>query len=66
MQTSLGQKSFIKQSQSFSACQCNEDGSRDVSCDNNTGKCSCKTNVIGDKCNFCSPGLHTFPTCEGT
>ena len=59
-------KVIFKQLRSFSACQCSEDGSRDVSCDNNTGKCSCKTNVIGDKCNFCSPGFHTFPICEGT
>lgn len=44
---------------------CNEEGSRDVSCDDDTGKCICKTNVIGDKCDFCSPGFHRFPQCSG-
>merc|ERR1712008_561094 len=30
-----------------------------------TGKCACKTNVIGDKCEFCTPGNTGFPSCHG-
>ena len=44
---------------------CNDDGSRDITCDDNTGKCTCKTNVIGDKCDFCTPGNTGFPACHG-
>ena len=33
----------------FSACNCNEEGSVDQNC-NAHGKCTCKENVIGDKC----------------
>ena len=50
----------------FPACNCNEEGSRDVTCDDDTGKCTCKANVIGDKCDFCSPGNFGFPACQGT
>ena len=48
----------------FTACNCNDDGSRDVACDDNTGKCPCKSNIIGDKCEFCSPGFFGFPSCR--
>ena len=33
----------------FLACNCNEEGSVDQNC-NAHGKCTCKENVIGDKC----------------
>ena len=49
----------------ISACECSDDGSRDISCDDDTGKCPCRNNVIGDKCTFCSPGFTGFPNCEG-
>ena len=49
----------------ISACECNDDGSRDISCDDDTGKCPCRTNIIGDKCTFCSPGFTGFPNCQG-
>ena len=49
----------------IAACLCNDDGSRDITCDDDTGKCACKTNVIGDKCEFCTPGNTGFPACHG-
>ena len=47
------------------ACGCNDEGSVSTSCDSN-GRCDCKTNVIGTKCDVCST-LETigFPACEG-
>ena len=47
-----------------SECECNEDGSVDERCDDE-GKCSCKSNVIGDKCSECQPDHFDYPRCEG-
>ena len=47
-----------------SECECNEDGSVDERCDDE-GKCSCKSNVIGDKCSECQPDHYDYPRCEG-
>ena len=55
----------VSQFQNIIACDCDEDGSRDVSCDDDTGKCSCKASIIGDKCNFCTQGYYGFPHCTG-
>ena len=49
----------------ISACECNEDGSNGLSCDDGTGLCTCKDNVIGDKCTQCAAGYWNFPSCEG-
>ena len=50
---------------SISACNCNGDGSNDITCDDN-GICkSCKANIINDKCDTCDVGYFNFPTCEG-
>ena len=38
----------------------------DDTCDAETGKCHCKCNVEGDKCDTCTAGYHTFPDCHGT
>ena len=39
----------------FLACNCDEQGSVHMDC-NNQGVCECKTNVVGDKCNQCKAG----------
>ena len=49
----------------FSECQCNEDGSVDISCDDGSGKCSCNPNIVGDKCTQCAVEHFAFPTCDG-
>ena len=46
------------------ACNCDVQGSIDVSCDDN-GKCNCKVNFAGDKCNECADGYFDYPTCQG-
>ena len=48
----------------ISACNCNGDGSNGITCDD-SGVCSCKANIINDKCDECAPGYSSFPTCEG-
>ena len=35
-----------------------------MTCDKD-GKCNCKCDVIGDKCNECEFGHHGFPNCTG-
>ena len=48
----------------FLACNCTEEGSNSTTCDDN-GVCSCKANIINDKCDVCDNGYFNFPTCEG-
>ena len=43
-------------------CKCSEDGAVDSSCDD-TGICTCKGQISGDKCDKCLPGHYNFPTC---
>ena len=48
----------------FEACECNDEGSKDKTCDEE-GRCSCSANVAGDKCSECSEGYSSFPQCLG-
>ena len=43
-------------------CKCDLEGSNGTNCDYD-GKCICKNDVIGDKCNSCADGLYGFPEC---
>ena len=49
----------------FSACNCNEDGSVDQNC-NARGKCTCKENVIGDKCDQIVEAFYDITDPKGT
>ena len=46
------------------ACVCNGEGSLTEQCDEE-GKCNCKANIIGDKCDTCQDEFHSFPLCQG-
>ena len=46
----------------ISECNCNEEGSNGITCDNN-GICNCKANIMNDKCDECNVGLFPFPAC---
>ena len=48
----------------FSACNCNKQGSADLTCDANTGRCTCKPGYRGRKCDACPLGKFNFPTCS--
>ena len=52
---------------SFIACGCNEQGVEkdDLTCGDKDGKCNCKCNVRGNKCNECEVGHYGFPKCTG-
>ena len=46
------------------ACECNVEGSDNPdTCDDN-GKCTCKPNIGGDKCDQCNEGFVGFPNCQ--
>ena len=46
------------------ACECNAEGSEALTCDDGSGKCGCKENVVGDKCSQCEAEHFAFPTCD--
>ena len=43
-------------------CNCGE-GVTGAICDQSTGTCLCKTNVVGNTCSVCKTGYETFPYC---
>ena len=47
----------------YLVCGCNEQGSINMSCDS-TGKCTCKDDIIGNKCTNCTNGRFPFPNCN--
>ena len=48
-------------------CGCNVKGTEkgDPTCNNKDGKCNCKCDVSGDKCDTCELGHQGFPDCHG-
>ena len=50
----------------FLECKCNQKGSKGEQCDEPSGKCICKPNVIGNKCKECEKKFYKFPDCLGT
>ena len=45
-------------------CECNAEGSESLQCDDH-GKCPCKPNIAGDKCDKSVPGYFEFPNPKG-
>ena len=46
-------------------CECNLNGSLTKQCNEN-GKCECKTNITGKKCDRCANDNISFPNCTTT
>ena len=46
-------------------CGCSATGSVDRKCQRN-GKCECKPNFRGDKCEECQKGFYGYPECKGS
>ena len=55
---------FSSPNNSFSGCNCQNEGSKNLTCDKRYGKCVCKPNIIGDKCDKCIDGFFGFPNCQ--
>ena len=47
----------------FLACNCDEQGSVNLEC-NDQGECQCKRNVVGNKCDQCKAGYYGRYTGE--
>ena len=41
-------------------CECDQTGSESSQCDEYTGQCKCKKNVVGRTCKRCAPGFYGF------
>ncbi|XP_074640335.1 laminin subunit alpha-like [Tubulanus polymorphus] len=46
------------------ACDCNIDGSLSFDCEEFSGQCQCKSNIIGRTCSKCKTGFYGFPNCQ--
>ena len=44
----------------LSDCDCDPTGSTSAECEPIGGQCKCKKNVIGRRCDQCSPGTYGF------
>ena len=49
----------------FEECGCNQEGSHSLTCQQDTGKCFCKPNIVGDNCDQCYEGYFNHPHCQG-
>lgn len=50
---------------SFTACQCDTEGTLPEVCDKRTGTCLCKPGITGARCDACRRGhCNSFPACE--
>uniref|UniRef100_A0A4W5QWC9 Laminin, alpha 1 n=1 Tax=Hucho hucho TaxID=62062 RepID=A0A4W5QWC9_9TELE len=47
------------------ACSCHGNGSYSAMCDLLTGQCTCKPNVVGEKCDQCQVGFHSLLSGQG-
>uniref|UniRef100_A0A8C7T7S5 Laminin, alpha 1 n=1 Tax=Oncorhynchus mykiss TaxID=8022 RepID=A0A8C7T7S5_ONCMY len=47
------------------ACSCHGNGSYSAMCDLLTGQCTCKPNVVGEKCDQCQMGFHSLLSGQG-
>uniref|UniRef100_A0A674CCJ8 Laminin, alpha 1 n=1 Tax=Salmo trutta TaxID=8032 RepID=A0A674CCJ8_SALTR len=47
------------------ACGCHGNGSYSAMCDLLTGQCTCKPNVVGEKCDQCQVGFHSLLSGQG-
>uniref|UniRef100_A0A8C8HC76 Laminin, alpha 1 n=1 Tax=Oncorhynchus tshawytscha TaxID=74940 RepID=A0A8C8HC76_ONCTS len=47
------------------ACACHDKGSYSGVCDLLTGQCTCKPNVVGEKCDQCQVGFHGLLSGQG-
>ena len=56
--------SFFSSKIFFSECNCQNEGSKSLTCDKRYGMCGCKSNIIGDKCDKCIDGFFGFPNCQ--
>lgn len=45
-------------------CDCDLSGTEAEICDKNAGKCICKPNFTGARCDQCAPGFFDFPNCK--
>ena len=45
-------------------CDCKKSGTTDLICGKSNGKCLCKHNVDGEKCERCKHGFYDHPKCE--
>ena len=48
----------------FSACGCNKDGRTSETCDDKSGKCNCKDNIVGNKCDEAAKSFYGFPNVQ--
>ena len=44
-------------------CNCNERGTTDQVCDEDSGRCLCEDSFTGPTCDRCAAGFYRFPQC---
>lgn len=48
----------------FLECNCETSGTKDLICGKTDGKCICKDNVAGNRCQKCADGFYNYPDCD--